>query len=317
MKLCILCAIELERINNLLFGMTLGKRIFYIVDVFAEDKYAGNQLAVFLSGSDYSDEEMQQIAKEVNFSETTFILSNKEISDSFPVRIFTPAEELPFAGHPTLGTAFIIQQELIGKPIPSVTLDLKLGKIPVTFEYKNNNPDKLVMEQVEPTFSKVFRKEDICDVLDIDPSDIDSRFPIEEVSTGMPDIMVPLTTLDAVKRCRIDTKKYYNLIRNLEAKAILVFAPETYHSENQLNVRMFADYFDVPEDPATGSANGALAGYLVKHRYFGSNKVDIRVEQGYEIGRPSLLYLDALELDEKIIIRVGGKVIKIAKGEWS
>ncbi len=295
----------------------MGKRIYYIVDVFAEEKYAGNQLAVFLSGSLYSDTEMQQIAKEINFSETTFIMSDSIDGESAPVRIFTPAEELPFAGHPTLGTAFIIQQELITKQIPMLTLELKIGKILVTFNYVDNKPDILTMQQIEPTFGKVFKKEELCQVLNIDPSDIDDSFPIEEASTGMPDIVVPLKTLDAVKRCQIDTKKYYDLIKNLDSKAIMVFAPETYHKENQLNVRMFANYFGVPEDPATGSANGALAGYLVKNRYFDIDKIDIRVEQGYEIGRPSLLYLSAAESNGKIDIRVGGKVIKIAKGEWS
>lgn len=295
----------------------MKKRIYYIVDVFAEERYAGNQLAVFLNGSGYSDEEMQQIAKEINFSETTFIMSDTAIDDSFPVRIFTPAEELPFAGHPTLGTAFIIQQELIGKSISSILLDLKVGRIPVIFEYADNKPEKLTMQQIEPAFGKLFKKDDLCGILNINPEDIDDRFPIEEASTGMFDIIVPLKTLDAVKRCRIDTKKYYDFISTMDTKAILVFAPETYHKENQINVRMFADYFGVPEDPATGSANGALAGYLVKNRYFDTDKIDIRVEQGYEIGRPSLLYLNASESNGKIDIRVGGKVIKIAKGEWN
>ena len=301
----------------MLFGNIVGKRIYYIVDVFAEEKYAGNQLAVFLNGSLYSDKEMQQIAKEINFSETTFIMADSIDGDSAPVRIFTPAEELPFAGHPTLGTAFIIQQEIIGEPIPSLTLDLKIGKILVTFNYVDNKPDILTMQQIEPTFGKVFKKEELCHVLNIDPNDIDDAFPIEETSTGMPDIMVPLKTLDAVKRCRIDTKKYYDLIENLDSKAIMVFVRETYFKENQLNVRMFANYFGVPEDPATGSSNGALAGYLIKNRYFDTDKINIRVEQGYEIDRPSLLYLKAEESDGKIDIRVGGKVVKIAKGEWS
>lgn len=295
----------------------MEKRTYYIVDVFAEERYAGNQLAVFLNGSIYSDVEMQQIAKEINFSETTFIMSETVVNDSAPVRIFTPANELPFAGHPTLGTAYIIQQEMIGKPVPSVALDLKIGKIPVAFEYKDNKPDKLIMQQVEPKFGRVFDIKDLCDLLDIDQSDFNDRFPIEETSTGLPNIIVPLKTLDAVRRCRVDIKKYYDLIKDLDSKAILVFAPETYHKENQLNVRMFGDYFGVPEDPATGSANGALAGYLVKNRYFSTDKIDIRVEQGYEIGRPSLLHLNASKSNGKIDIRVGGKVINVAKGEWS
>ena len=110
--------------------------------------------------------------------------------------------------------------------------------------------------------------------------------------------------------------KYFELIKDAQAKAILIFCPKTYNRENHLNVRVFADYYGVPEDPATGSANGCLAGYLIKHRYFGKEQIDIRVEQGYEIGRPSLLFLRAEEKEDKIDVFVGGKVIMIAKGEF-
>ena len=114
---------------------------------------------------------------------------------------------------------------------------------------------------------------------------------------------------------KIDKEKYFKLIENRQAKAILVFSPETYSKENDLNVRVFVDYFGIPEDPATGSGNGCLAGYLAKHRYFGQDQIDIRAEQGYEIGRPSLLYLRAENKKGQIDISVGGKVVMIARGE--
>ncbi len=292
------------------------KRVYYLVDVFGERKYTGNQLAVFRNGSSYSDAEMQQIAREINFSETTFIMSETDVDGGFPVRIFTPASEMPFAGHPTLGTAFIIQSEIIKKKIPTLALNLKIGKIPVDIEYENGSPDRLTMKQIEPSFGKKFAAEELFEVLGLNISDIDTRFPIEVVSTGMPDIFVPLKTLEAIRKVRINLDKYYSLIENLDAKAIFVFAPETYDKNNQFNVRMFADYFGVPEDPATGSANGAFAGYLVKNQYLGSDNIDIRVEQGNEVGRPSLLYLKASKANGKIEIKVGGRAIKIAEGEW-
>ena len=130
-------------------------------------------------------------------------------------------------------------------------------------------------------------------VLGIDQQQIDDRFPIQEVSTGIFTIIVPLRSLSAIKNIKIDKDRYFKLVENTTAKLILAFCPETYHKPNDLNVRVFGDYYGVPEDPATGSANGCLAGYLVKHRYFGSNQIDIRVEQGYEIDRPSLLSLKA------------------------
>jgi len=118
-----------------------------------------------------------------------------------------------------------------------------------------------------------------------------------------------------VKRVKVNKDECFKLIEETQAEMILVFCPETYHSENDLNVRVFCDYYDIPEDPATGSGNGCLAGYLAKHRYFGDDKIDIRVEQGYEISRPSLLYLRAENKQEKIDVFVGGKVVMVAKGQ--
>ena len=260
---------------------------------------------------------MQKIAKEMNYCETTFILSEQQRDSGYDVRIFTPEQELPFAGHPTLGTAFVIQNEIIKKPVEVVNLNLKVGQIPVMFNYKGKEAEILWMKQIEPIFGQTIEPQPIAEVLGIDKSDIDERFPIQEVSTGIFFIIVPLKTLDAVKRCRVVRDKYFKLVENLQAKAILVFCPETYQPENDLNTRMFCDYYGIPEDPATGSANGCLAGYLAKYRYFGSSQIDIRVEQGYEIGRPSLLYLRAEDKGGKIDVSVGGKVVMVAKGELS
>ena len=289
---------------------------FYVVDVFAEERYTGNQLAVFRSGRALPDTEMQRIAREMNFSETTFILSDEKRHGGYDVRIFTPKTELPFAGHPTLGTAFVIQREIVKEPVETIILNLKVGQIPVTFSYSGKDADILWMKQIQPTFGQTFDTESISQVLSLDAEDIDNRFPIQDVSTGVPSIIVPLKTLDAVKRARIDKDKYFKLIKDKQAKAILVFCPETYNKENDLNVRFFADYYGVPEDPATGSANGCLAGYSVKHRYFGKDQINIRVEQGYEIGRPSLLLLKAENREGKIDVHVGGRVVMIAKGEF-
>jgi len=293
----------------------MAKLPFYIVDVFAEMKYAGNQLAVVRDAAGLSDDDMQNITKEMNYSETTFILSDDQRNGGYDVRIFTPAEEVPFAGHPTLGTAYIIQQEIIKEPIEKIILNLKVGQIPVTFNYTGKEKNVLRMKQIEPTFGQTIEPEQISQVLGINTGDIDERFPVQEVSTGMYFIIVPLKTLDAVKRAKVDRDKYFKLIENRPAKAILVFCPETYSQENDLNVRVFVDYYGIPEDPATGSGNGCLAGYLVKNRYFGKDQIDIRVEQGYEIARPSLLYLKAENKDGKIDISVGGKVVMVARGE--
>jgi trans-2,3-dihydro-3-hydroxyanthranilate isomerase len=290
-------------------------RLFYIVDVFAEEKYAGNQLAVVRDAAGISDSQMLRITKEMNYSETTFILSEQPREGGYDVRIFTPAAEVPFAGHPTLGTAFVIRHEIAEQAVDTINLNLKVGQIPVSFSHSDGKPDVLWMRQIEPVFDRTIVSTDISEVLSLDDGDIEERFPIEEVSTGMFFVIVPLKTLDAVKRTKVARDKYFQLIENLQAKAILVFCPQTYNQDNDLNVRVFCDYVGIPEDPATGSGNGCLAAYLVKHRYFGKGKIDIRVEQGYEISRPSLLYLKAENKQGKIDVSVGGKVVMVARGQ--
>ena len=223
---------------------------------------------------------------------------------------------VPFAGHPTLGTAYVIVKELIGKSVERVTLNLEAGQIPVVVTYGNSGIERLTMRQIGPSFGKLFRRSALAAALDISPDDIDDRFPIQEISTGLPFIIVPLRTLAGVKKAKINREEYLGLIHDSEAKAIFIFCPETYKKENQLNARMFADHYGIPEDPATGSANGCLAAYLVKYGYFGSDHISVRVEQGYEIGRPSLLYLEARKMNETVEVYVGGKVIELAKGSW-
>ncbi|MGE7638755.1 PhzF family phenazine biosynthesis protein [Peribacillus frigoritolerans] len=290
------------------------ERINYsIVDVFSNGKYTGNQLAVFKNAGNIPDKEMQQIAKEINFSETTFILSDSKNDGGYDVRIFTPNEEVPFAGHPTIGTAYIIQNEVLEAPLDNIILNFKGGQITVSF---NNQEELLWMKQNQPTFGRILETDKISEVLNIHKENIDDRFPIQEVSTGLPVLVVPLKSLDAVKKVKINGEKYFELIEHMDAKAIMVFSPETYDSKNDLNVRDFADYYGIPEDAATGSSNGCLAAYLVKYGYFERSEIDIRVEQGYEIERPSLLFLKASDDNGEIDVHVGGKVVKIAQGEW-
>jgi trans-2,3-dihydro-3-hydroxyanthranilate isomerase len=286
---------------------------YSIVDVFSQGKYTGNQLAVFKNAENLSDIKMQQIAKEINYSETTFILSDTKKNNGYDVRIFTPNEEIPFAGHPALGTAYIIQNEIIGEPTEKIILNFKAGQIPVSFD----KPERIFwMKQNRPAFGCTLDANKVSAVLNLDKEYIDNRFPIQEVSTGLPVIIVPLRSLEANKKVRMNKEKYYELIEHTDAKAIMVFSTETYNVDNHLNVRDFADYFGIPEDAATGSSNGCLASYLVKYRYFDKSKINLRVEQGYEMNRRSLLFLKANDENGEITVLVGGKVEKIAQGEW-
>ena len=296
----------------------MGQRswAFYMVDVFAECKYAGNPLAVFTDAGDLTTEQMQQFAKEINFSETTFILSPQQRDGGYDVRIFTPAKELPFAGHPTLGTAFVIQQRLVQQPVAQIVLNLPVGPIPVAIAYADQQPTELWMRQNPPTFGQVLDPAAIAPVLNLDPSAIDDRTPIQEVSTGVPFIIVPLKNLAALQQCRVDRDRLEALVAPLQAKEIFVFCPETRHPDHQFSARMFAPLLGIAEDPATGSANGCFAAYLVQHEYLQTTAIAVQVEQGYEIGRPSLLLLKAAKQGDRIQVEVGGRVITTARGEF-
>ncbi len=285
---------------------------FFIVDVFGETRYSGNQLAVFMAKPGLTSEEMQKIASEIHFSETTFILKNFPVNEGYDVRIFTPEHEVDFAGHPTLGTAYIIKKFVIGKPVDKVSLNLKVGRIPVFF-----SKDKILrMKQNEPVFGKIFGAKEIMGILSLPIEASDEGFPIQEISTGLPHIIVPLKNIEYLKKTKIQKDILFSFIEKTQAKVILIFCPQGRTQDHDISVRMFADYYGITEDPATGSGNGCLAGYLVKYSYFSTKKIDIKAGQGYEINRPSLLFLQAKEENGHIEVSVGGKVIYIAKGEW-
>ena len=290
---------------------------FFILDVFAETKLSGNQLAVFLDPENLSTRQMQRIAQEMHYSETTFVNSRVRNDKGYNVRIFTPETELPFAGHPTLGTAYIIQSQVIRKPVTEVRLNMKAGQIPVRFVYSGKKPKILWMRQRPPIFGKKFRPAMVADFLDLEQSDLDTRFPVQDVSTGVPFLIVPLKGLDAIKRAKLDTDKYLEFAKNTKSNIVLVFSAETYRSENDLNVRVLIPSSGMTEDAATGSGNGCLAAYLVYYKYMQTEKIDLRVEQGYEIGRKSLLLLKAGPAPSGIEVNVGGMVQFIAEGQFA
>lgn len=286
---------------------------FTICDVFAREKFAGNQLAVFADAAGMDPGLMQTLAREIHFSETTFILGDRPGPKGWPVRIFTPAREVPFAGHPTLGTAYVIWDRFLKRKTDSVTLDLAVGQVPVAVE---DGGERLVMTQVAPEFGASFAARDAAAVLGLESADIDPSGSCSEVSTGLWFGIIPVKTLDAMKRIRVNLAEYYRLARGLEAKAFLAFAPETETADCDLHVRVFCDYYDVPEDPATGSANGCLCAWLVRNRWHGSPTVELHTEQGVEMARPSRLYLQGGETDGRITVRVGGKVVVSGRGAF-
>jgi len=288
-------------------------RQFHIVDVFPQERYTGNQLAVVTDAGGLDSEQMQAIAAEMDYSETTFV-TGPETDDGWPVRIFTPAEEVPFAGHPTLGTASVIRRHLADGDPGTVSLALQVGQIPVEVR-EGSGEESLWMSQQSPSFGETIPHDELATVLGLTPDQVDDDWPVQVVSTGLPTIVVPLTGRAALEAVDLDRGAYNSLIDGREAKLVHTVCRDTHESDNDLAVRMFAPYFGVPEDPATGSANGCLAAYLSRHSYLDGPTVDARVEQGYEMGRPSLLYLAARQTEDDIDVEVGGRVLPVARGK--
>lgn len=299
---------------------------YWIVDVFGREKYSGNQLAVVLVDRELGTGEMQRIAQEFHFSETSFILADgltaSEASRAkagqaaaavprYKVRIFTPESEVPFAGHPTLGTAYIIRTELAEEMPQRIELDLPAGVIPVDFDDKAGLQ---WMQQIEPEFGTQHDPASVAALIGLEADDILTDYPVQNVSTGLEFMIIPVRSLEKVRAARADSKAIAAYFSNTAIMPILLFCPESYEKENSVNCRMFADLLGVPEDPATGSANGCLAAYLFRYSFLGTNALDIRSEQGYEINRKSILHLRAAEENGRINVHVGGQVFLVAEG---
>ncbi|WP_440990491.1 PhzF family phenazine biosynthesis protein [Haloarchaeobius baliensis] len=285
--------------------------VFHLCDVFATERYAGNQLAVVADAGDLSTDEMQAIANEMNYSETTFVTGRDD--DGWDVRIFTPNSEIPFAGHPTLGTAAVVREHLAADAPDPVTLHLEVGDVPVRVEGDGDDP-LYWMTQQPPEFGETFARETAATALGLQPEDVREDLPVQWVSTGLPTVVVPLRDRDALERIDVDRDGYEALTGDHDGKNVLAFCPDPRAPVHDYADRVFSPFYGVPEDPATGSSNGCLAGYLVRHR---DGPLDAVVEQGYEMGRPSLLHLRAEERagEEDIEVQVGGRVVPVARGD--
>jgi len=284
---------------------------FVKLDVFTSRPLEGNQLAVFTDARGLSDSEMQLLAKEMNLSETTFILPGDDAVESergVRVRIFTVEEELPFAGHPTLGTAFRLQRQRGGELIE---LDLNVGKIPVRFQTDENGLLVGEMTQRDPEFGTHHAAEDIARATGVPIEAIDQSLPIETVSTGMPFVMIPLKDLQAMRDLRFDQRTAAEYLAKTETKFVYWVTRETVTPGAALHARML---FYNGEDPATGSAAGCCTAWAVRNGVLASD-VQGLIEQGIEMRRPSFIRIRATRSGESVTnIRVGGHVVEVMRG---
>ena len=282
---------------------------FYIADCFAEEKYQGNELLVVIADRFVSDREQQQIAREINFSETAFILSGKQDNGGYDVRIWTPSVgEVPFAGHPTLGTAYVIHRFLERGQSDIVKLNLKVGQIPVVI-----TENGLTMSQKAPVFGETIPKEEIAEVFGISPGKISDDYPVQWVSTGLAAVIIPLKDREALSRVRTNREAFERyILRHPASYCSHLFFTDMGNKTFAARCLM-EDYL---EDPATGSANGDLAGYLLQHDYFNRSDIDYTVIQGEDMGRKSVLRIHAGKKADAWTIEVGGQCHIVACGEW-
>lgn len=294
------------------------------LDVFTQKPLEGNQLAVFTDARGLSDADMQALARETRLAETTFIFPRDfatEREKGVQVRIFTVAEELPFAGHPTLGTAFLLHGSgrrsvdggvRLRASEPVINLELKVGKVPVAFSRDAKGQLFGEMTQNDPAFGQIHKKEDVARATGLKPEDLDPDLPAQTVSTGLPFVIVPVKSLSTMHALSIETKKLFDYLATTDAKFMYFVCREVEHSGSKLHARML---FYNGEDPGTGSAAGNTAAWAVQHGVLKSDEQAV-IEQGIEMRRPSFIHVRATKADGAVKnVRVGGYVVEVMRGE--
>ena len=280
------------------------------VDVFTDHPLTGNALAVVLDGRGLSTEQMQAFAKETNLSETTFVLPDDPAAEKgggVRVRIFTVQEELPFAGHPTLGTAFVLR----GKTgAAEVKLTLKVGAVPVRFEDRPGQPSFGEMTQKDPEFGDIHDPQAVGELLGLTAADFDATSPIQTVSTGVPYTITALRSLSKLQSLRFDVVRASEYLSKSGSKFFFLVCRETVDPKARLHARML---FYNGEDPATGSASGCAAAWMVAHGIARPDE-QVLIEQGLEMHRPSRIFVRASKRDNQVItVRVGGNCVEVLR----
>lgn len=297
---------------------------FYQADVFTETVFGGNPVAVVPEAAGLTEGEMQKIAREMNLSETVFVLPPTAPSADVRLRFFTPTREIPFAGHPVLGAFYVLGH--IGalplrEPISRVHQETAVGVFPVDLMVRDGHISHLMMGQPQPEFQEVVEPLrdvfEVANAIGVPKTKITGTgLPIEIVSTGFPVMIVPIRTLTAVSKAVPNIGLLNSVCERHKAQGVMLFTTVTVQEESTVHTRMFASPIGVVEDPATGSASGALGAYLVKNGVVDVGPTtEIICEQGYEVDRPSRLVVHVYSDDDEIkSVQVGGQVVMVIEG---
>ena len=287
-------------------------RIAY-VDAFTREPLKGNPCAVLPEASGLTDEEMQAIARETNLSETSFVFPSTEAD--FRVRYFTPREEIPFAGHPTIATSYFLAQEgLIPLQEPStiIQLEFKVGVLPVELFVQEGRVHRIVMTQKKPTFGPTFSREEVSRCFNLTPSDLRTECLPQVVSTGLPFLIVPVEDLSILEKVQMNRDALSRLCQKAEVSDAFMFCLGGFEPESDTHARLL-DPFGASEDPFTGSASGAMGAYIF--RYGLKNKRILRAEQGHFVKRPGYATIELVGPPNDIeVVKVGGEAVKVLEG---
>ena len=297
---------------------------FVTCDIFTSRVFGGNPLAVFPDAREIPDESLQQIAREFNLSETVFIYPPSDSTHTRRLRIFTPAAEIPFAGHPTVGAAFVLAtlgEIALTEPETRVVFEEGVGPVPVLIRVRDGKPvftqlTTAVRPEIGPPAPG---RSILADILSLEPGDImGGMLSPQAVSCGLPFLIVPLRDRDAVSRAKVRLDHWESSLRMYWAPEIMVFARDPELEGSDIRARVFVPGLNVPEDPATGSAAAALGAYLASRDTSSTASLRYVVEQGFEMGRPSILEIEVEKSDGNIVnVRVGGEAVMVSAGELS
>lgn len=298
---------------------------FFQADVFTDRPFGGNPVAIFPDGDSLGEREYQKIAREMNLSETVFVCTPTDPKAVVRLRIFTPTQELPFAGHPVIGTFFLLAKLgiiPITHPIHRLMYECNVGSFSVELFAHDGDIYKVMMSQPSPQFlHEVTDFQDVVDIaktLGLHKSQIsETRLPVEVVSTGLPVLVVPIRTLTAVRSIQPQRMDINEICARFGANGILAFTTMTVEEDSAIHSRMFGSPIGILEDPATGSASGALGAYLVQHGAIDIGPTtEFVIEQGYELERPSRIQV-RVESDDDVIqaVTVGGEAVMVLEGQ--
>ncbi len=299
----------------------MRKLNFHLVDVFTDRPFGGNQLAVFTNAEGLEPEMMQALAKEMNLSESVFVVPATTPGCHFRLRIFTPAMELPMAGHPTVGTAFVLALAGMFEPASAkeiLRLQEGVGPIEVRLDLDAaGRPGAIWMSQPLPQFGPVFTNRDaIAELLSVDLEDLEPDLPLETVSCGVPFLMVPLKSLKAIRNVKVRLEIWERVLQHSEAPHIFTFCHQVENQGSTVHSRMFAPAMGIAEDAATGGASGPLGCYLVRYGFGVAGVSRFVSEQGIELGRPSFINIEISSEDGNIAsVQVGGHCYYMGQGQ--